>query len=241
MWRAPLFLFLGGYMKKGSKMTEESRAKLSASHTGLHPTDETRKKLSLAKMGNKYWVGRKHTPEAIENMRAAQKGHGASPEARVNMGKAQRGRKHPPEIIDKIKRRTTAALSCHEVRVKMSVAARSNFLDPVYCAKYAKGMHMKPNRAELRLLGLLDELYPGEWKYTGDFSLVINGKSPDFVNCNGQKKIVELFGDYWHKGEDPKERAKVFKPFGYKTLVVWERELKDADKLTKRIRKFTAQ
>jgi very-short-patch-repair endonuclease len=228
-------------MKKGSKMTVESRAKLSASHTGLHPTEETRKKLSLAKMGNRYWVGRKHTPEAIVNMRAAQKGHGASPEARANMGKAQKGRKHPQEILEKIRRTTAKALSSPSVRAKMSIEHKARYQDPVYCANYARGMNMKPNRAELKLLALLEALYPGEWKYTGDFSFVINGKNPDFVCCNGQKKVIELFGDYWHKGDDPKERAKVFAPFGYKTLVIWERELRNGKKLIERIRRFVMQ
>lgn len=26
----------------------------------------------------------------------------------------------------------------------------------------------------------------------------IGGLCPDFVNCNGKKVIIELFGDYWH-------------------------------------------
>jgi very-short-patch-repair endonuclease len=104
-----------------------------------------------------------------------------------------------------------------------------------------KAWRIRPNVPEMSLLGLLEELYPGEWKFTGDFSFVINGKNPDFVNCNGQKKVIELFGDYWHRGEDPKDRAAIFAPFGYSTLVIWERELKDMEKVAKRIHKFVKE
>lgn len=84
----------------------------------------------------------------------------------------------------------------------------------------------------------LDQLFPGDWKFVGDGQLIIAGKCPDFVNVNGQKKIIELFGDYWHKGQNPKARIAVFKPFGYKTLVVWEHELRNVGKLRRRLIRF---
>jgi very-short-patch-repair endonuclease len=85
---------------------------------------------------------------------------------------------------------------------------------------------------------ILNSLCPGEWKYVGDGQLIINGRCPDFVNVNGQKKIIELFGDYWHKGENPKDRIKIFEPFGYQTLVIWERELKDLKLVSDKILSF---
>lgn len=97
---------------------------------------------------------------------------------------------------------------------------------------------IKPNKPEKFLLRLLNDLHPGEWKYTGDFSMTINGKCPDFVNCNGQKKIIELFGHYWHRGQNPQERIDVFKPFGYETLVIWEHELKNIENLIEKINAF---
>jgi len=78
--------------------------------------------------------------------------------------------------------------------------------NPISQERLRKGMCIKPNKVESFLGAVLDEMYPGEWKYTGDFSFMINGKSPDFVNCNGQKKIIELFGDYWHKGDNADDR-----------------------------------
>jgi G:T-mismatch repair DNA endonuclease (very short patch repair protein) len=115
---------------------------------------------------------------------------------------------------------------------------KARYRDPEYTAKMKEAWNMKPNKAELFLMGLLDRLYPGEWKYTGDFSMTINGKCPDFVNCNGKKLVIEYFGDYWHQGHDPKERAAAFAPFGYKTIVIWGSEMKDLDMVTNRIHGF---
>ena len=81
-------------------------------------------------------------------------------------------------------------------------------------------------------------MYPNEWKYTGDFSFWINGKNPDFVNCNGQKKCIEVFGDYWHRNDNPQDRKDIFKEFGYDTLVIWERELKNYSELKFKIHRF---
>ncbi len=112
------------------------------------------------------------------------------------------------------------------------------YRDPQYIKKIANSWNIKPNKPEKIILALLENLYPGQWKYTGDFSFVINGKCPDFVNCNGQKKIIELFGDYWHRGQNPEDRAAIFAPFGYMTLVLWEHELKDLKKTILKIQEF---
>lgn len=101
------------------------------------------------------------------------------------------------------------------------------------------GSNKSPNKLETKLLIILNKLYPNEWKFVGNGKVIIAGKCPDFINVNGQKKIIELFGDYWHKNKDPENRKKTFKPFGYDTLVIWEKELKHNMDLTEfKIHKF---
>jgi len=125
-----------------------------------------------------------------------------------------------------------------ETRKKLSESQKRKFKDPEFLNKYYKGMNTTPNKPEKKLFSLLENLYPGQWRYTGDFSFTINGKCPDFVNCNGQKKIIELFGDYWHRGENPQDRINEFKPFGFETLVIWESEMKNIENVKNRIREF---
>ncbi len=117
-----------------------------------------------------------------------------------------------------------------------------------FVAKYMKACRKKPNKKEQYLTELLKQLFPNEWKYVGDGEFVLGGKCPDFLNCNGQKKVIELFGDYWHsknfaekKGrhwESPENRIEHFKKYGFVCLVLWENELEKEDKLIERLKHF---
>jgi len=98
--------------------------------------------------------------------------------------------------------------------------------------------NMKPNNSEQQVLGILDEQFPNEWKFCGDWSFWLDGKNPDFVNINGQKKLIEFFGRNWHKDYEEPERIFHFAKFGFQTLIVWEEELQDIDLLTDRIIQF---
>ena len=88
----------------------------------------------------------------------------------------------------------------------------------------------------------LAKLLPNKYKFVGDGKLIVGGFCPDFVNKDNNK-IIELFGDYWHNKTVAKKRDKgrlhAYKRNGYKTLIIWEHELKDIDKVTKKIIKFS--
>lgn len=101
-------------------------------------------------------------------------------------------------------------------------------------ATAAKLMHQcKPTKPERRLRDIIEIACPGEYRYVGNGSFTIETLIPDFVNVNGQKKIIECFGDYWHsprfttiKPQQTEEgRKKVFAGFGYDCLVIWEHEI----------------
>ena len=100
------------------------------------------------------------------------------------------------------------------------------------------GAGKSPNNSEKKLGELLQDWYPGEWKYVGNGEFILGGKCPDFVNVNGKKQIIELFGDYWHKDDDPQNRINYFGRYGYKTLVIWENELNRPELLKERLLKF---
>jgi len=84
-----------------------------------------------------------------------------------------------------------------------------------------------PNKQEKKLNNLLEKMYPGEWKFVGNGEVIIDGKCPDFININGQKKIIELYGEWWHKPDEEQRRKDFFKRYGYETLVIWVRQLMD--------------
>lgn len=100
---------------------------------------------------------------------------------------------------------------------------------------------IKPNKPEKQLQLLLQYLFKHIYKFVGDFSLYIKGFNPDFVDVKN-KKIIELYGDYWHNRPDYKERDKrrliAYKELGYKTLIVWQHELENINKLAKKLIMF---
>ena len=111
---------------------------------------------------------------------------------------------------------------------------------------YEKGRRKRtyPNKSEEYLFQLIEEVCPNEYKYVGDGSLWIYGLNPDFAHCNGKKKLIELFGEYWHIGVDtPWKRTEfgrkaIFSQLGYDILIVWSKELKDRGAVIERIKEF---
>lgn len=109
----------------------------------------------------------------------------------------------------------------------------------------AVGANRMPNIPEITLLGILSEYFPDEWRYVGNGSVMFDGLNPDFINVNGRKLIIELFGNYWHGVTKTKKyhrteqgRIDVFKKYGYHTLVIWEHEIKSKEKVVDKIARF---
>jgi G:T-mismatch repair DNA endonuclease (very short patch repair protein) len=113
--------------------------------------------------------------------------------------------------------------------------------------KAAFANSQSPTKPELALFSLLQTNFPGEYVYNGDFrnEIMLHGLIPDFVNVNGRKQVIELFGDYWHdkkKGISWKStefgRKAVYSQLGFECLVVWEHELKSPEEVIEKIRRF---
>jgi DNA-binding Lrp family transcriptional regulator len=90
----------------------------------------------------------------------------------------------------------------------------------------------KPNEGELKLLKILKAVSE-DWRFTGDGSLWIKGKNPDF--WDGKQHLVELFGGSWHSEKEAKERINHFREHGYLCIVVWYSELRKIQMLKNKI------
>lgn len=58
------------------------------------------------------------------------------------------------------------------------------------------------------------------YKYVGNGGLFIGGKNPDFVSTEDERNLVEIWGDFYHRQDDPQKRIKYFADRGYKCLIV---------------------
>ena len=192
---------------------------MMGNRNGSNPSEETRSKRSVALKGHST------SEETKQKISAARKGIRFSDKHRKNLSESHKGKskseKHR-QLLAESQRRLWNSKDYRDSQRKKIIAAQ----------------HISPNKPEQVLQHLLDNRFPGDWKFVGDGSVVFNGYNPDFINVNGKKLIIELFGDYWHRGEDPADRAKLFEPFGFRTLVIWEHELKNMGKVEKRISSF---
>ena len=72
----------------------------------------------------------------------------------------------------------------------------------------------------------------GDWEHTASRKCFvrIDGRYriPDFVNRK-DKKIIEVYGDYWHRGENPQDKIDEYSRVGWDCIVIWEHEIMTDD------------
>jgi len=79
---------------------------------------------------------------------------------------------------------------------------------------------MRPNQAEADLGEILERLFPGEFKYN-DGWFKLERKTPDFVNVNSRKILIELYGPM-HTIDNLEARKDLFRKYGWETLIIWD-------------------
>jgi hypothetical protein len=245
----------------GRKASLETRLKMSLAHKanirhprGWHLSEETRSKLSLARMGNTNNCGKRASLETRAKMSIAHSGS----------SNAFYGKTHTPETCEAIRlsrlgKPTTAGRKASaETRLLISQnckgiprksATRSSTYKQMWAnsnwaaarvTRIRSGATRSPNNAELCLLAMLEKHCPNEWKFVGDGSFVIDRMNPDFININGKKQIIELFGEYWHEKHEEQERIAKFASYGFATLVIWESELSQLEIVLAKLENFNS-
>ena len=131
--------------------------------------------------------------------------------------------------------------SC-EIKRRHKLGIIKNEISTEKRAKMMKGYKYSPNKAEQYLNNLLKICLKQKYKFVGDGKVIIDRFNPDFININGQKKIIELYGDYWHNKKDSiprdKRRIETYSKYGYKTLVIWEHELNEPEQILAKVMEF---
>lgn len=125
----------------------------------------------------------------------------------------------------------------------------------IFCNKYCKGIYMnrymlslikKPTKPEQKLIKLINK-HNLPFKYVGNGKFWIENINPDFIDGNGKKICIEMFGDYWHNpfkliglkwSATEKGRKEILAKYGWKCLIIWESELKNEKKVLNKIESF---
>lgn len=237
---------------RGKKISKETRRKLSETrkrlfyegklkswNKGKPRSNSTKRKISLS---NK---GRIISEETKKKISKTNKGRIVSEETRKKLSE-NNGMKRP-EIKEKHLLACRSEERRRKIGIKISIISRKRWKNPDYAERVIKNIlkatRLRPTKPEIELNSLLNNLFPNEYKYVGDGEIIINGKNPDFINEN-QKKIVELYGDYFHnpkffpKTQSESERIETFSKFGFSVLIVWEHELKNTEILSEKLINF---
>lgn len=214
----------------GKHLTEETKAKISAGNKGKHLTEETKAKIRTS--DKEAW----QNPELRAHNRAISKANWQNPEYRARCT-AKGGRHYSSESKAKMSANMKNLWQDPEYQAHMSAVHQELWRDQEYAKMIFKAQNRKPNQAELHLQSILDRYFPNHWKFVGDGQLIIGGRCPDFVNVNGKREVIELFGIYWHPVFDVAEKKEHYQQFGFRVAIIWEDELEDEERLVKTLRK----
>lgn len=252
---------------KGRKFSQAHREALRQSKLGdLNPSkrSEVRRKISENKKGvplnhklncqccvcrakrgecKGYWCGKKLSEQHKKQISQSHVGIPSWRKGTTN----EEYFGHARSVLIKENNRISHLGLKHSLRTKEKNRQKTRELwrDPKFVAKQRESRNVHPNKMEKCLDAYLQEWFPNQWDFVGDWAITIAGKCPDFVHTE-RKLLIELFGDYWHsqavtgipEEQHERERIQLFEDVGYRCLVVWEHKLKNLKKLKEQITNF---
>jgi len=209
-------------MFPGVELTSEETRQLLAGNQyatygtgtlGYSHTEKSKREMSVSSLGNQGCLGYRHTEKALQQMAEA---------ARGNHYALGHKYSHP-----------------EDVRCRMSELMRERWQDPEYAHSVLR--HRQPNGCEFQLQSVLDKHFLNEWKYVGDGTFWLAGKNPDFMNIDGKKQVIEVFGYHWHDSTyfpnrmSEEELIAHYKKYGFDCLVFWEYDVYSEEEVVERV------
>lgn len=180
-------------------------------------------------------TGKKLTPEHIEHIAQGVKKRYLDPELRKRLSISLTEWNKDPRVRERKRQAMLGRKQTEAEKHKRSETHKKLWQDPEFVKRSMLAFQKKPTNPEKKLEAILNDHFP-EFKYNGDGGLgvTLGGLTPDFVNINGKKDVIEVFGDYYHSPEflgnrwQSSELGKImiYNSLGWKCLVIWEHELK---------------
>lgn len=182
----------------------------------------------------------------INQMQGKKRNWSPSKEQINSIKRSLTGIKKTPEHKERTRQAAIKSWQNPEIRDRMFKAiprGDSHYMkDEKNLKRWLKAIHAKPNKVERKLNLIIQSIKRHEFALNvrGNI-MILGGKVPDFCNINGRKLLIELYGNYFHKGENPEHRINYFKKFGYDTLIIWENELKDRELVSNKVSNWLVQ
>ena len=198
---------------KGGHLSKETRRRMSITHKGMHLPEWIREKIRIAK------IGKERSEETRKKISDGRKGKYCGKDNSNWRG----GR------IQRICKGCGKEFNASRFEVKRGYG--------LYCSRSCARQHIKIPKHHTKPERIFEDICKKNnlpFKYTGDGTFWIHNINPDFIESNGKKVVVEVFGDYWHSpllNYNLKEdrtltyRRRIFKKYGFKLIVFWETDL----------------
>ena len=238
---------------KGFKCSEATRLKISEAHKGKHLSAETKEKISRSEKGKLI------SAEIRQKMSETHKRLGTRPPNRRGCSPWNKGLQNwrPPLLYsEETKRKISEKLKGHpaankgkpmsqEQKIKMAEATRkvgvfkkkwAQFGDE-WARKLARARTNKPSLPEKIFITLIEK-YSLPFKYVGNGEVILGRANPDFININGKKQLIEIFGEYYHPVLDIARKIEHYRQYGFNCLVLWESELNNEEKAIRKVKAF---
>lgn len=225
---------------------------------GKHHSEETKEKLRLARLGKpsnrssdyqhseetKAKISAKAKERLTDKTKCPMYGKHLSEETRELISQKAKiryedARNHPhygkklsPEHEAKFSRLGWHHSEATKARIAKTMSLR--WQNQNYVMKVLAGLNVKPNKLERRFIEICQRYNLPYMFNAATAELIIGGRVPDFINVNGKKEVIEIFGKRWHdKASNPdihiqrtkQATVKHYKKYGFKCIVIWESEI----------------
>jgi len=210
-----------GYKKVRNILLKNNVKLRKTNTTGLHKaSDKTKELMRLSKLGDKNPMFGKCSDSTKELLKKYKDESHNDPIKKENLYK----KSSQTRISLGLSKGDKNPMSNPDIVKKWSISNYNN---------------LKPNKKEIKLFEIIGKI-SSDFKLNTEGDIIIGNKIPDIIDIKNNK-IVELYGDYWHRNdtiEDEKERIKLFKENNYDCIIIWERELKNELEVYDKLLKF---
>ena len=243
-------IYLRGHWGRGKKYSIEHCSALREGINKYHQQPGVHEKYvqSMREKSKKCWEDPEYRARKISWMTTLIKQQWRDPNFRAIQAEGNRTNWNNPEFRNEqsalISKRMKQRWMAEEYRLLKSEQAKQQWenmenKDEVI-KRLIEASHacLRPNKTEQKLIHIIsaNDL---PFIYVGDGSFILGGKCPDFLNVNGKKQLIELYGEYWHKDDNPQDRIDFFQKYGFDCLIIWDYEIDDEETIVNRIKTFS--
>lgn len=240
------YLTLDYFFDKAKRKIEHYR-KVSEAHKGKKPSQkelEHLRKIGLKK-GNIPWNKGLRGEEYIKHFggKHSMLGKKHSEESKRKMSLAHKGVPHP---WNEAQRKKIPIAIKKALKGKKCPWVSERNKRPEFVAKVLKSLQKRPTSIEKRFIDIIQK-HSLPFEYVGNGRRIIGSRCPDFVHSQNPKKVIEVFGTYFHSPEVNKKvhpsrtysgTTQYYSQHGVDCLIFWDHELENEQAVVDTVRRW---